>query len=285
MNPNEEVMTYLRTEYQGVLSEEEILDHYERYVNFIQARELISRFQLFPLLPRNLLDIGCGYGSFVIEARKIGIAAQGIDSSRFEIDFARNRLSSSLPQKIDASEIFILGDSISLEIPENKYEVITALNVLEHVSDRDVFLEQVFRSLRPGGSFHFICPNYASWRREAHYRVMWAPYLSKKLAHRYLQARSRNPFFLDNFIFPVYKRSLIHKLKNLGFSIHPPPHRLLKLENPSLIYSRYLRLGLVVGKRLRLLILVRAIITLWTRNPFTRGIDLVARKYQCDSLP
>jgi 2-polyprenyl-3-methyl-5-hydroxy-6-metoxy-1,4-benzoquinol methylase len=278
MNPNEEVMKYLQSEYQGVLSHEEISDHYERYVNFIQARELIARFQLFPILPRNLLDIGCGYGSFVIEARKIGIDAQGIDSSRFEIDFARNRLLSSLPQKIDASEVFIFGDGTTLTFPEDGYEVITAWNVLEHVSDRDAFLKQVFRSLRPGGSFHFICPNYASWRREAHYRVVWAPYLSKKLAHRYLQARSRNPFFLDNFIFPVYKRSLIRELKDLGFSVTPPQHRLRKLENPSLIYSRYLRLGVVVCKRLGLLVLVRTILVFWTRNPFTRGIDLVAQK-------
>jgi 2-polyprenyl-3-methyl-5-hydroxy-6-metoxy-1,4-benzoquinol methylase len=185
---------------------------------------------------------------------------------------------SSLPQKIDASEVFIFGDGTTLTFPEDGYEVITAWNVLEHVSDRDAFLKQVFRSLRPGGSFHFICPNYASWRREAHYRVVWAPYLSKKLAHRYLQARSRNPFFLDNFIFPVYKRSLIRELKDLGFSVTPPQHRLRKLENPSLIYSRYLRLGVVVCKRLGLLVLVRTILVFWTRNPFTRGIDLVAQK-------
>jgi 2-polyprenyl-3-methyl-5-hydroxy-6-metoxy-1,4-benzoquinol methylase len=91
MNPNEEVMKYLQSEYQGVLSHEEISDHYERYVNFIQARELIARFQLFPILPRNLLDIGCGYGSFVIEARKIGIDAQGIDCSKSVIEFSSSK--------------------------------------------------------------------------------------------------------------------------------------------------------------------------------------------------
>lgn len=278
MNTDHTVLAHLHKEYDGVLSHEEILDHYERYVDFIQAQELIARFELLPVLPRNLLDIGCGYGSFVLEARQAGINAQGIDSSEFEIYFARDRLKRFPSDNVEPSEVFLIGDGATLKLSQFKYDVVTAWNVLEHVSDRPSLLNQIFRSLAPGGSFHFICPNYASFRREAHYRVIWVPYLSKNWAHRYLQARSRNPFFLNNFIFPVYKHTLIRELKEIGFTVGPPQHRLLKLQQPDLINSRYLRSGVIIGRRLGLVAILRKILIIWVGNPFTKGIDLVAHK-------
>lgn len=278
MNIDNTVLAHLHAEYDGVLSHEEILDHYKRYVDFIQARDLITRFKYLPVIPRNLLDIGCGYGSFVIAARQTGIDAQGIDISEFEIYFARDRLVRFLSESADSSEVFLIGDGATLELPQSKFDVVTAWNLLEHVSDRPSLLDQIYRSLIPGGSFHFICPNYASFRKEAHYRVMWVPYLNKKWGHRYLKVRSRNPSFFDIFIFPVYKHTLMLELKKTGFTVGPPQHRLLKLQRPDLIHSRYLRSGVIIARRLGLVGLLRKVLIIWVKNPFTRGIDLIAQK-------
>jgi len=278
MYSKNEVLSHLRSEYIGVLSEAQILMHYERYVNFEQAQELISRFELLPSMPENLLDIGGGYGSFVIEARKVGIHAKGIDSSKFEIEFARNRLKTEFSQGINENDVFFLGDGIESGFKDESFEMITAWNVLEHVSDLNAFLGQVFRILRPEGTFHFICPNYASLRKEAHYQVLWFPYLSKKRYRNYLQIRSRNPFFLDNFIYPIYKHSLIRELRKLGFTVRPPQHRSVKLKNPNLITSPLVRWLVTLAKKLRLTNSVHWFLNLSVHNPFTRGIDLIATK-------
>lgn len=243
MNIDTEVLTHLRNEYHGVLSETEILEHYKRYVDFAQAKELISRFEIVRNRPTNLLDIGCGYGSFVIEARNAGIKARGIDNSEFEISFAQSRLKSTPLDSTAPLEVFIKGDAATLMVQHSQFDAITAWNVLEHVEDRRSLLKQIYRSLNSGGYFHFICPNYASFRKEAHYRVMWIPYLRKEWAHNYLRARSRNPVFLDHFIYPVYKRTLIRELEEIGFKVSFPLHRIVKLEQPEFIQSRYLRLG------------------------------------------
>lgn len=278
MYSREDIVAHLRSEYEGVLSDPQILTHYERYVDFGQARELISRFLLWPSIPNNILDIGCGYGSFVIMARKAGIQAEGIDSSKFEIEYARSRLAFEFSQEINENDVFVLGDGIRSSFRDGAYEIVTAWNVLEHVSDLNSFLGQVFRILQPGGSFHFICPNYASLRKEAHYQVLWFPYFSKKLARRYLQIRSRNPYFLDNFIYPVYKFSLNRELRRIGFSVRPPQHRFIKLENPDLIASSRLRWFVLLIKSLGLTIVIRWFLNLSIHNPFSRGIDLVATK-------
>ncbi len=78
-----------------------------------------------------ILDVGCGPGVFVRMLRKRGWDADGIDIDR---DF--------------------------LEAPlEGPFDAITAIYVLEHVTDPRRFLEKCGRLLRPGGVLYLRVPH------------------------------------------------------------------------------------------------------------------------------
>jgi SAM-dependent methyltransferase len=44
---------------------------------------------------------------------------------------------------------------------KNEFDFAFSINVMEHVNDIELVLTNVLNSLKPGGRYHFICPNYA----------------------------------------------------------------------------------------------------------------------------
>jgi SAM-dependent methyltransferase len=52
----------------------------------------------------------------------------------------------------------IPGEALALDA---QFDVAFSLNVMEHVADVGEVLRRVHRTLRPGGSHRFVCPNYA----------------------------------------------------------------------------------------------------------------------------
>lgn len=53
----------------------------------------------------------------------------------------------------------IFGDMTRCELPSNSYDIAVSVEVLEHVEEDDLFVEQVFRVLKPGGVFIMTTPN------------------------------------------------------------------------------------------------------------------------------
>ena len=64
-----------------------------------------------------------------------------------------------------------------------------SINVMEHVDDVNLVLENVIASLRNGGQYHFVCPNYA-FPFEPHFNSLTL--LNKKLTDRFLKPRILN---------------------------------------------------------------------------------------------
>jgi len=61
---------------------------------------------------------------------------------------------------------------------QNEFDYAFSINVMEHVSEIDSVLTNVFISLKPGGRYHFICPNYA-FPYEPHFNSM--TFVNKRL--------------------------------------------------------------------------------------------------------
>jgi len=271
----QEVFSYLHREYSGILDDEQIANHYRRYVQFEQADELINRF-VFEVSPRaNVLDIGCGYGSFVHRLLDYGFSAMGIDTSRFEIEFAQNRLATTSSH--DPS-CFRIGDARLIDLPDDSIDIVTAWNVLEHVPNRRELLQEIHRVLKADGAFLFICPNYASIRKEAHYQIMWLPGLGKKLGTVYLKLRGRNPEFLQTSIFPLTKWSLMMDLKRIGFKVNVPRYKFAKVLDPKQIADLRLRRIIQFGNSLGLTFLLKILIKLNAFNPISGSIELRSEK-------
>ncbi|MCA9681820.1 MAG: class I SAM-dependent methyltransferase [Myxococcales bacterium] len=93
-----------------------------------------------PASHRRLLEIGCMHGDFVYQARAAGFAAEGADLSASAVEEANRRM----PGAVRYGTLDAHYDDASLD-------VVAAFNVIEHMDQPAVFLDQVRRVLRPGG--------------------------------------------------------------------------------------------------------------------------------------
>jgi SAM-dependent methyltransferase len=91
-----------------------------------------------------VLDIGCGNGylSYDMVTKVQGVKVVGIELNDRNIEFARKHY------KHDNLN-FLKGDALSNDIPEDKYDVITLSNVLEHIKKRVEFLKNLKRRFSP----------------------------------------------------------------------------------------------------------------------------------------
>ena len=220
--PQEEqlILAHLTGLYRNVFTEDAIRAHLENHVGFPAADYGVA--VVTPLLPAGarILDVGAGFGSFVLRAREHGFDATGVEVAPFDVDFARRRLARVRPQD-DPEVVYRLGDATTLVPADGTLDAITFWNVLEHVEDLDSLIAFTARALRPGGYTFIVCPNYAARRDEAHYHVPWLPELrhDRAAAARYIAGQGRDPTFLETSIFFRTNREVIGLLRKYRFEL------------------------------------------------------------------
>lgn len=88
-----------------------------------------------------LVDLACGAGLFAEHARKLGYAHVGIDLS-----------TTALPQARDHGVFAVQADVLRLPLRDGLADVVTAGEILEHVTDLPGAIAEACRVLRPGGT-------------------------------------------------------------------------------------------------------------------------------------
>jgi len=220
---NPHVDAYLRSKYAGVFSEAAITNHLRDYVGMEYASQMINWvLQEYPH-PEKILDIGSGFGSFVLLCRKNDIDAVGIELSDFEVNFARERLMNQCPQD-DPKRIYLNGDALHIPFPDQSFGAVTLFNVMEHINDTKALLTEVNRVLKTGGHLFVVCPNYAAFRKEAHYHIPWIPGLPRSFAQYYIHLFGKNPQFFEESIFCTTHLGVLHALSKGGFRIFHDAH-------------------------------------------------------------
>jgi 2-polyprenyl-3-methyl-5-hydroxy-6-metoxy-1,4-benzoquinol methylase len=272
-----EVRTHIQKKYSGIFTPEHMERHFRDYVGFDLAMEQLQQVRDLSRINsgKSLLDIGCGYGSFVLVCRRAGFDARGIDIGEFDIEFARKRNAAENPGE-NAADIFHLGDGQRTGFEDASFDVVTAWNLLEHVPDFRQLIREAFRVLKPGGSFIGIAPNYLAFRQEAHYHVPWLPLFPRPLAHKYLLRRGLDPRFFDEDIHYVTAWGVQKALKVAGFTADYPEKN--KFDNPELIHSEKLRSRVNYLQTHHLMSLLRCLFWLRYWNPLKQSIYFVARK-------
>lgn len=121
--------------------------------NVTKAEQEINNRILASLRPekgRLLLDIGCGKGSFCNAAFDIGLEVYGVDFSVVALKEA----------KIFNKNIgFILADAMSLSYGDESFDYVTCLGSLEHFSNKNYALAEIFRVMKKNGKAYILLPN------------------------------------------------------------------------------------------------------------------------------
>ncbi|HEY5920442.1 MAG TPA: bifunctional 2-polyprenyl-6-hydroxyphenol methylase/3-demethylubiquinol 3-O-methyltransferase UbiG [Kofleriaceae bacterium] len=98
--------------------------------------------------PQRVLDLGCGAGLLGNHLAALGHHVTGVDTTAENLGVARAH---------DATQTatYELGDACALRYPDASFDVVCAMDLLEHVTQPDQLIAEAARVLRPGGLFFF----------------------------------------------------------------------------------------------------------------------------------
>lgn len=112
---------------------------------------------LRPLAGMTALDVGCGAGLLTEPLARMGAAVTGIDAA---------------PENIAAAKAHAAGQGLSIdyracEVAEvaGEFDLITAMEVIEHVTDPEAFIAALAARLAPGGLMILSTPNRTALSR------------------------------------------------------------------------------------------------------------------------
>lgn len=110
----------------------------------------------------NLLDIGCGDGSFLGLAQQNGWIVNGTEYSEHAAKFVGEKL---------GIHVF-RGELAAAGSPGEFFDVVTMWHVLEHVTDPRGYLLEIQRILKPSGLLVLAVPNVDDLVMQAAYRLI-----------------------------------------------------------------------------------------------------------------
>lgn len=130
---------------------------------------------LRPLVGKSALDVGCGAGLACEPLARLGAAVTGIDAAPENIAVAQaHAASQALNIRYAAQEVGAL---------DGQFDLVTALEVIEHVTDPAAFIAQVAARLAGGGLMIISTPNRTPQSRVAMVKVAEATGLIPKGTH------------------------------------------------------------------------------------------------------
>ena len=140
---------------------EELTDHYNTYprgsgispITIKRYNELLDQLEKYRTT-NNILDIGCGDGYFLLEAKKRNWNVFGTEFTDNAVEICRSK------------EIAIhQGILDPANYKGSLFDVITSFEVIEHINNPRQEIRNISSLLREGGVFYFTTPNFNSMSR------------------------------------------------------------------------------------------------------------------------
>ncbi|MBA2466567.1 MAG: bifunctional 2-polyprenyl-6-hydroxyphenol methylase/3-demethylubiquinol 3-O-methyltransferase UbiG [Sphingomonas sp.] len=110
-----------------------------------------------PLQGKTALDVGCGAGLLAEPLARLGASVTAIDAVPELINVAREHAA--------GQGLAIDYRATPVEDIEGQYDLVTALEVIEHVADPRAFIGALGRRLAPGGLLILSTPNRTNWSK------------------------------------------------------------------------------------------------------------------------
>jgi len=150
-----------------------------------------------------LLDLGCADGSFLdYAAKKLQAIPFGLDINYQNPTITR----------------FDLNSNQKLPHPDNHFDLIFALEIIEHLHDTDHFLQESYRLLKSHGFLVLSTPNLASLKNR--FRLVFNRY------PQYLEYSTQGAGHIHLYTLPVLKSQILNtkfKIINLVSPNFPCP--------------------------------------------------------------
>lgn len=119
---------------------------------YVGRRRIISSFLEWitrSTKPGRILDVGCGTGANLEMLSEFG-EAEGIDVSKEALAFCRERGLKKVRE----------GEAERLPFPDNSFDLVTGLDVIEHLDHDQAGLKEMHRVLRPNGRALLFVPAF-----------------------------------------------------------------------------------------------------------------------------
>jgi 2-polyprenyl-6-hydroxyphenyl methylase/3-demethylubiquinone-9 3-methyltransferase len=110
-----------------------------------------------PLEGKTALDVGCGAGLLAEPLARLGAKVTAVDAAPELIAVARDHaVGQGLAIDYRATGVEELG---------GKFDLVTAMEVVEHVADPQLFIDALAARLAPGGLMILSTPNKTAWSK------------------------------------------------------------------------------------------------------------------------
>lgn len=190
----------------------------------VAKRSLISELLRDHSVGR-VLDVGCGGGAVMKLLTGRG-TVYGLDSSPISLRSARDRGFSTLSA----------ADAIALPFSDGAFDVVMALDVIEHLESPDVVLREMRRTLQPDGRVIVTVPAYMwMWSYADHLLGHYRRYTRKRLTQELVEAgfRIERATYFHSWLLPLawaFRRvkGFLGRGRSMDdFPLHPLANRLL----------------------------------------------------------
>ncbi len=147
---------------QKAPTEDEFSSHYANYpsinlneITVSRYNELLDNFEKHRQ-NNNILDVGCGDGYFLTEAKKRKWKVIGTEYNTGSIERCKSK------------GIDIIGGKLKeiTQLKNNYFDVITSFEVLEHINNPQEEIKLFWKLLRPKGIVYLTTPNFNSLSRK-----------------------------------------------------------------------------------------------------------------------
>lgn len=197
-----------------------------------------------PYLPKKAeryLDIGCGFGGCLVSFGRQGLEVCGVEVDEQRIGFA----------KINCEDYQIRAGVFSLSILEDHiedrlgtFDVITCMDVIEHVLDVPKAIQNMANLLRPGGVLALEIPNKDSLffvASDGHFNLFGITLLPRREAIEYHRKFFSYEYDVGYYhLLDFYER----ELKGSGLqtqTISSPLHSVREIQETEQLVSRVIR--------------------------------------------
>jgi ubiquinone/menaquinone biosynthesis C-methylase UbiE len=126
-------------------------DRYQAYAPWLKEFVGFDRYR-----DRDVLEIGFGLGTDLMQFARAGARVSGVDLSPRHLELARRRFElAGIPAQLQNA------DAEKLPFPDASFDVVYSFGVLHHTPDTERAFAEAHRVLRPGGLF--IVALYHRW--------------------------------------------------------------------------------------------------------------------------